>query len=168
MQMTDTTTTPAGPGAISPAGAAQALQALARSSAARTKAARLRELLPEIEAAQAAGVRHAHILETLNAHGLGLSMKSYSVMLHRLRQQRAKAGGANAPSNADQPAASVPAASTLSVKASGKPQPPAAAGPGATHTHPACNATSGAAPALRPGQPQNFDWEALKNVPPEW
>lgn len=58
----------------------RALQALALASAARTKAARLRELLPEIEAAQAAGVKHEHIVQTLNAHGFALSMKSYSVM----------------------------------------------------------------------------------------
>ena len=157
MQITDTTSLPVDPGAISPAGAAQALQALARSSAARTKAARLRELLPEIEAAQAAGVKHVHILEALNAHGFALSMKSYSVMLHRLRYQRTRP-----PAASTAPAAVPPAAppSLASV-----PQRPGS-GPAPTATHgqsPGAQALAG-----QIGQPQRFDWEALKNVPPEW
>lgn len=135
--------------------ATQALQALSRSSTARTQVARLRELLPEIEAAQAAGVKHAHILETLNAHGFALSMKSYSVMLHRLRQARAKSAAAGAPSAVPQAAPQATAAPASSEKLSEAPPPPAAAHAPGTG-------------ARKPGDPQRFDWDTLKDIPPQW
>ncbi|MCX7258067.1 MAG: hypothetical protein NTZ64_15485 [Polaromonas sp.] len=134
--------------------AAQALLALSRSSTARTQVARLRELLPEIEAAQAAGVKHQHILESLNAHGFALSMKAYSVMLYRLRQARAKSAGAGASAGAPQPAVQAPAAAGIAEKASGAQNP--AAAPAASPTDP------------KPGEPKRFDWDTLKNTPPQW
>ena len=130
--------------------AAQALQALSRSSTARTQVARLRELLPDIEAAQAAGVRHAHILEALNAHGFALSLKAYSVMLYRLRQARAKKPEAGAATGAPLSVARTPAAAAMPASAAQSPAP--AASPS----------------ALKPGEPQRFDWDTLKNTPPQW
>ena len=134
--------------------AAQALLALSRSSTARTQVARLRELLPNIEAAQAAGVKHQHILESLNAHGFALSMKAYSVMLYRLRQARAKSAGASAAPGAPPPVAQAPVAAAAVEKAAAA-QSPAAA-----------RAASPTAP--KPGEPQRFDWDTLKNTPPQW
>jgi hypothetical protein len=140
---------------------AQALQALSRSSAARTKASRLRELLPEIEAAQAAGVKHEHILETLNGHGFDLSKKSYSVMLWRLRQQAKRLGAPG----------SSPAIPPASAAAAGN--APTASGPSsidaASPPNPSLSASTPAPQAApRPGEPQRFDWETLKNTRPEW
>jgi len=132
--------------------AAQALLALSRSSTARTQVARLRELLPNIEAAQAAGVKHQHILESLNAHGFALSLKAYSVMLHRLRQARAKNPQASAAAAASQFVAQVPAAATPTEKAAQSPP----ATPAASPTDP------------KPGEPKRFDWDTLKNTPPQW
>lgn len=137
-----------------PTTAAQALQALSRSSTARTQVARLRELLPDIEAAQAAGVKHQHILEALNEHGFTLSMKAYSVMLYRLRQTRAKSAGASVPTGAPQSAAQTPVAPATTGKPSDAQHPPAAPGPSPS--------------APKPGEPQRFDWDTLKNNPPEW
>ena len=130
--------------------AAQALLALSRSSTARTQVARLRELLPNIEAAQAAGVKHQHILESLNAHGFALSLKAYSVMLHRLRQARAKNPQASAAAAASQFAAQVPAPATTTEKTAQSPSP------AASPTDP------------KPGEPKRFDWDTLKNTPPQW
>lgn len=130
--------------------AAQALLALSRSSTARTQVARLRELLPDIEAAQAAGVRHQHILDALNAHGFALSLKAYSVMLYRLRQARAKSPQAGAAATAQPSAARTPVAAAAAEKTA--PSPPPAADP--------------AGP--KPGEPQRFDWDSLKNTPPQW
>jgi hypothetical protein len=129
--------------------AAQALPALSRSSTARTQVARLRELLPEIEAAQAAGVKHQHILEALNAHGFALSMKAYSVMLYRLRQARARTPETGAAAAAPPSVARTPATTEKTT------QSPAAA--------PAASAT-----APKPGEPQRFDWDTLKNTPLQW
>lgn len=137
-----------------PTTAAQALQALSRSSTARTQVARLRELLPDIEAAQAAGVKHQHIVQALNAHGFTLSLKAYSVMLYRLRQARAQSAGASTASEAPQPAAQAPVAPAMAAKASSAQHPPTAAG------------SSPSAP--KPGEPQRFDWDTLKNTPPQW
>ena len=140
---------------------AQALLALSRSSAARTKASRLRELLPEIEAAQAAGVKHEHILETLNTHGFDLSKKSYSVMLWRLRQQAKRPSGPDAnPASAPASAGVIGNSATAGTASSTNPASP---------TNPSSSASTPAPqPAPKPGEPQRFDWETLKNTRPEW
>lgn len=70
--------------------AADALMALATSGEGRKKIARLRELLPQIEAAVEAGVTQAKIIEVLNQQGLDITQNTYSVMLSRLRKQRDK------------------------------------------------------------------------------
>lgn len=72
----------------SPAG--QALLALAKESAGRTKTARLREILGEIETAQQAGVSNARIVETLNAQGFDLTLKTFETMLYRIRKKQTK------------------------------------------------------------------------------
>lgn len=72
----------------SPAG--QALLALAKESAGRTKMARLREILGEIEMAQQAGVSNARIVETLNAQGFDLTLKTFETMLYRIRKKQTK------------------------------------------------------------------------------
>lgn len=78
--------------------AANALRALANDSTKVTKkTARLRQLLPEIEALQAAGVSHEHILEALNKSGFDLKMSAYSSMLWRIRHGKSKAAPKIAP-----------------------------------------------------------------------
>lgn len=74
---------------------AAALQALVQSDAtARTKMGRLRQLLPEIEAAQAAGISHEQILLALNERGFDLKMGPYSTMLWRIRNSKPKGNAA--------------------------------------------------------------------------
>lgn len=74
---------------------AAALQALVQSDAtARTKMGRLRQLLPEIEAAQAAGISHEQILVALNERGFDLKMGPYSTMLWRIRNSKPKGNAA--------------------------------------------------------------------------
>lgn len=70
-----------------------ALRALASGSANRSKIGRLRELLSEIEASQRAGVSNRKIVETLNAHGFEVTLKSFETMLYRLRKERSKNHG---------------------------------------------------------------------------
>jgi hypothetical protein len=55
---------------------------------ATTKSARLRLLMPVIEAKLAEGVRHAEIVQALNEQGLVLTEKTYRNYLHRQRKQR--------------------------------------------------------------------------------
>lgn len=67
----------------------EALQALIASGSARTKMGFLRQVLPEIEAAQAAGITHEKILKTLNEQGFGVdSQKTYAAMLSRIRVKK--------------------------------------------------------------------------------
>ena len=54
---------------------------------ATTKAARLRALMPLIEAKLAEGVRHAEIVLALNEQGFTLTEKTYRNYLHRQRKQ---------------------------------------------------------------------------------
>lgn len=64
------------------------LQSLAQASDKRSKMGRLREVLPDIEAAKNAGVSNAKIVEALNAeHDLQLTVKTFEMMLYRLRKE---------------------------------------------------------------------------------
>lgn len=63
-----------------------ALQALIESGGSRSKMSFLRKMLPQIEAAQQAGITHEKILQTLNEQGFGVpSQKTYAAMLSRAR-----------------------------------------------------------------------------------
>ena len=55
---------------------------------ATNKAARLRALMPLIEAKLAEGVRHAEIVLALNEQGFTLTEKTYRNYLHRQRKHR--------------------------------------------------------------------------------
>lgn len=68
----------------------QGLRDLAKTSD-RPTAKVLRELLPEIEEALAAGVSRARIVEYLESKGLKVTVANLSVTLYRLRQERTKA-----------------------------------------------------------------------------
>ncbi|MEJ7806874.1 MAG: hypothetical protein WKG03_13260 [Telluria sp.] len=57
----------------------------------RSKAARLRAVLPEVEAALAAGTSRARVLETLHAHGLEMTHAVFNTTLRRLRATAMKA-----------------------------------------------------------------------------
>lgn len=65
---------------------------------------RLRELLPEIEAAQIAGNTNKAIVETLNAQGLDIALASFPTMLHRARKGLKKTVTAVIPESQQQPA----------------------------------------------------------------
>ena len=66
---------------------AEGLHRLTTDSSKRSKAARLRDVLPSIEAAKAAGVKQSEIVKVLAASGLELSEKSLGVMLSRIRKK---------------------------------------------------------------------------------
>lgn len=68
---------------------ADALRALAKDSANRTKIGRLREIIDEVSAAQAAGVRNSRIFETLNQQGFGFkSVRAFEAMVRRIRKEK--------------------------------------------------------------------------------
>jgi hypothetical protein len=81
------------------------LRALAETKAKDppTKTGRLRALLPEVEAALAAGATHAEVVEKLRAFGLDMTVAVFGKTLERLRR-----AGKNAlpsqPAMADEPA----------------------------------------------------------------
>lgn len=80
------------------------LRALASDDKKRTKAARLRDVIDDVEAALAAGVSRAAVVEELKANGLELTLRTFETMLRRIRAKRGK-GVAQSPG----PAAAVPA-----------------------------------------------------------
>lgn len=83
--------------------AAEALRELAQGSEHRSKIGRLRSVYAEVLEAQRAGVSNSKIVETLNAQGFGLTLKTFETMLYRIRQEQAKAGRVHAPVS-EQPA----------------------------------------------------------------
>ena len=90
---------------------ADVLRALATGDKGRSETARLRDIVDEIEAALAAGVSRAAVLETLNAQGFTMTLKSFESALYRIRKKRtqpakpaAKIGHDQAAEPASQPA----------------------------------------------------------------
>lgn len=75
-----------------------------------TKAAKLRKLIPSIEAKLADGVRAAEIVETLRKGGLDLTMGTFRNYLHQYRVMQRKTVGQQqkpiGPRPADRPASS--------------------------------------------------------------
>ena len=122
-----------------------ALQALTAENKNRSKTARLRDLLPQIEASQAAGVTHKKILETLNQQGLDLKPKAYSVILWRLRAQLAQ----EKPTvPAPGPVMSMPVTAIRKIESDTK--------------------QKSTIPEKKPGDPESFAWDSENNKPPDW
>lgn len=65
-----------------------ALTALVREMSNRSKIGQIRELYTQIEAAQIAGVNNRKIVETLSKQGLSLTVKTFEMMLYRVRKER--------------------------------------------------------------------------------
>lgn len=73
----------------------EALLALANNLENHSKISQLREIYPHIEVLKRSGLTNAKIVDTLNSQGFNLSVKSFEMMLYRLREE-AKASAANA------------------------------------------------------------------------
>lgn len=106
---------------------ADVLRALATGDKARSETARLRDVVDEVEAALAAGVSRAAILEALHGQGFTMTLKSFESALYRIRKQRGTAGQKTAqpphPAPASMPSANTaPASAAAEVSAA----PPAA------------------------------------------
>lgn len=67
---------------------AKRLRALAAEDTKRSKAARLRDVLADVEAALAAGVARTRIRQELEAQGLKMTLATFDTTLARLRKQR--------------------------------------------------------------------------------
>lgn len=63
-----------------------ALVTLANGMESRSKNAQLRGIYPYIEAAKRAGLTNSKIVETLNAQGLELTLRSFEMHLYRIRK----------------------------------------------------------------------------------
>lgn len=64
------------------------LRSLAEGDRSRSETARLRDVLPEIEAALGAGVKRSAILEALQGQGFTMTLKSFESALYRLRKAK--------------------------------------------------------------------------------
>ncbi len=94
------------------------LRVLASDDKKRSKAARLRDVLDDVEAALAAGVTQASVVEVLKEGGLEMSMATFKNTLQRLR---AKRGGKPAQPVAGSPAKPAPAPAKPSSLSAPKP-----------------------------------------------
>lgn len=66
------------------------LRALASDDAKRSKAARLRDVIDDVEAALSAGISRSLIVEELAAHGLEMTLPTFETTLKRIRQKKEK------------------------------------------------------------------------------
>ena len=69
---------------------ADALRELAKTDKNRSGAARLFELIDEVEATLKAGVRRETVLKTLNDNDFKMTLKSFESALYRIRKKRGK------------------------------------------------------------------------------
>lgn len=69
---------------------ADRLRALAAADK-RSKAARLRDVIDDVEAALAAGVTRASVVDELALHGLEMSLATFETTLKRIRRKRQQA-----------------------------------------------------------------------------
>jgi hypothetical protein len=67
---------------------AERLQALAAADEKRSKAARLRDVLEDVEMALAAGAKRIDVLAELEAQGLRMSLATFETTLKRLRAKQ--------------------------------------------------------------------------------
>jgi hypothetical protein len=78
---------------------AERLRALATDDQRRSKAARLRDVLDDVEMALAAGARRADVLAELEAQGLRMSLSTFETTLKRLRANRRREPAARRPTH---------------------------------------------------------------------
>ena len=69
---------------------AERLRALACDDKKRSKAARLRDVIDDVEVALAAGVSRSLVVKELAAHGLEMTLATFETTLKRIRQKHAK------------------------------------------------------------------------------
>jgi hypothetical protein len=69
---------------------AERLRALASDDKKRSKAARLRDVIDDVEAALLAGVPRSAVIEELAKQGLQMSLATFETTLKRIRQKRSK------------------------------------------------------------------------------
>jgi hypothetical protein len=122
---------------MSKTGLAAALHALATDTKGRPETARLRDVFCDVEAALAAGVSHAAVLQALHDQGYKMTMASFRSALYRIRKERA-----GKPAT---PARSTPAAP--SVVPAAEPEPDESAG-GGSHKPEDLDAIIGSKPDL--------------------
>lgn len=67
---------------------AERLKALASDDEKRSKAARLRDVIDDVEAALAAGISRSLVVEELAAHGLEMSITTFDTTLQRIRKKK--------------------------------------------------------------------------------
>ena len=68
----------------------QRLRALATDDKKRSKAARLRDVFHDVEAALNAGVSRASVLQELKDHGLVMTLATFETTLKRIRQKKGR------------------------------------------------------------------------------
>jgi len=130
----------------------------------RTKVGQLRKHMPKIEQLLADGATARDILAILNIHGLEMSEPTFRTYLHQYRKKTESAKIANTAmgkGNAPRPI------SHSKEMPTGNSVPPAA--PEVIPQKIADKETIPHSPGLkRPGEPETFDWDKLRDVKPEW
>ncbi|CAE6820705.1 hypothetical protein [Paraburkholderia domus] len=114
---------------------ASALRRLASTSPKRSKVSHLKALLPDIEAALAARVPAADILNTLREQGLDISLRTFHGTLYRLRKIASTPGsGSKSGAAAARPGAPPPVTASLATAPleAHKPAPPTTNAPAQT------------------------------------
>ncbi len=82
----------------------QRLRALASDDTCRSKAARLRDVFEDVEAALEAGVAMSKVMDALERHGLKFTLFSFQTTLQRIRRKRGPRNSTGTANQAKNPA----------------------------------------------------------------
>lgn len=103
---------------------AERLQTLAMDDDKRSKTARLRDVLEDVEIALAAGAKRVDVLAELQAQGLSMSLATFETTLKRLRAKRRQLPPPSVTvSSYPTPSKQSAATPLMSDRAEAKPQP---------------------------------------------
>ena len=75
------------------------LRTLASDDAKRSKAARLRDVIDEVEATLAAGITRAEVVKKLSENGLEMALATFNSELQKIRKKRGKPSVTSVKSN---------------------------------------------------------------------
>lgn len=84
------------------------LRDLSKKELKRSKAARLRDVISEVELALSKGVKRESIVKTLSENGLNISLKNFDTALYRYRKKQGKPNKAIASNSDNESPVSVP------------------------------------------------------------
>lgn len=86
----------------------ETLKQMAKDHESRSNTDRLRDVFDEVQAALAAGVSRAAVLQAINADGIKISLATFDNAMHRIRKERSGSAQSRAPKHTKPTTSAIP------------------------------------------------------------